>query len=204
MKVKERLMQWIDSAVDRLDAMPGRWLLLLLAACALFGLLVGVAIAEAEAGEADLSWSPPYTYCDGTQMATPSAFRVLWGRVDTAQALIDGATLEHRVTGLTPGEWWFAVTAIGPSDSAAEPPEESSIVGPVFKTIVAEEFRMLESVVYTVVKRVDRFVLLPVGTAPAGTPCVAEQAVNGHHAVARAAVTWSGLIRPDVVVAKCG
>jgi hypothetical protein len=56
---------------------------------------------------------------------------------------------------------------------------------------------------YTVIKRVDRFVMLPVGTVPAGTKCDPTQSVNGYYAVPRAAVKWSGDVQPDVVVAQC-
>ena len=74
MKVKERLMRWIDSAVDRLDAMPGRWLLLLLATCALFGLLVGVAIA------ADTATDTPVNPDSGPRLIMPrlSSKAALW------------------------------------------------------------------------------------------------------------------------------
>jgi hypothetical protein len=55
-----------------------------------------------------------------------------------------------------------------------------------------------------VIKTKNRFVLLPVGTVPANTPCDTTQSVNGHYAVPRDAVTWSGTVEPDVVVAQCG
>lgn len=56
---------------------------------------------------------------------------------------------------------------------------------------------------YTVVKQVDKFVMLPVGTVPSGTPCSADQSVNGYHVVPRSAVVFSGSVKPDVVVAEC-
>ena len=45
--------------------------------------------------------------------------------------------------------------------------------------------------------------MLPVGTAPAGTQCDTTQSVNGYYVVPRAAVIWSGTIKPPVVVASC-
>jgi hypothetical protein len=60
-----------------------------------------------------------------------------------------------------------------------------------------------DTVAYTVVKALDKFVMLPVGTVPASTPCITDQMVNGYYVVPRSAVTWSGNVRPDVVVAKC-
>jgi len=61
-----------------------------------------------------------------------------------------------------------------------------------------------EMVAYTLVKQSNRFVLLPVGTVPGGTLCDSSQTVNGYFVVPTEAVTWSGTIRPVVVVAKCG
>jgi hypothetical protein len=61
-----------------------------------------------------------------------------------------------------------------------------------------------ELVAYTVVKQKDRFVMLPVGTIPGSTECDTSQSVNGYYVVPRSVVTWSGSVKPDVVVAKCG
>ena len=58
--------------------------------------------------------------------------------------------------------------------------------------------------VYDIVKRPDRYVLLPVGRVPAGLPCDPTQGVNGMNVVPVASVTWFGTVRPPVVVAACG
>jgi len=62
---------------------------------------------------------------------------------------------------------------------------------------------VVEPTVYTVVKQEDRFVLLPIGQAALGTPCVDDQSVNGLNVVPRGAVDWAGNVQPAVVVARC-
>ena len=57
--------------------------------------------------------------------------------------------------------------------------------------------------VFTVVRQENRFFLLPVGTVPPNTVCIADQSINGHNAVPIDQVTWSGTVRPVVVVAVC-
>lgn len=62
-----------------------------------------------------------------------------------------------------------------------------------------------EEIVYTVVKQPNRFVLLPIGTVPAGTSCDPSNSVNGLGAVPTDAVVWTSTTgsRPIVVVARC-
>lgn len=64
-----------------------------------------------------------------------------------------------------------------------------------------------QRVVYTVLKRPDAFVVLPVGSTADTTACLAEYAVRvageTYTAIPREAVEWSGTVQPDIVVAKC-
>jgi hypothetical protein len=62
---------------------------------------------------------------------------------------------------------------------------------------------VVDGTVFTVVKQVNSFILLPVGTIPIGTGCFLDQFINGHYAVPRSLVQWSGTVEPLVVVAKC-
>ena len=57
--------------------------------------------------------------------------------------------------------------------------------------------------VFTIIRQENRLVLLPVGTVPPNTTCIAEQTVNGHNAVPIDQVNWSGTVRPVIVVAVC-
>ena len=79
---------------------------------------------------------------------------------------------------------------------------ETNWYGPVQVESEAVEI-IVDQVVYTVVKQVDRFIMLPVGTVASGTECIADQTVNGYKVIPRSAVQWSGSVRPDVVVAVC-
>jgi hypothetical protein len=76
--------------------------------------------------------------------------------------------------------------------------------GPGSKTIsVALTFSTTTPDVYNVVKRDNGFVLVRVGTAPLNTLCDRTQTVNGYYAIPVSAVTWSGTVKPIVVVAQC-
>lgn len=60
------------------------------------------------------------------------------------------------------------------------------------------------STVYYVVQQANKFVAIPVGTAPVGTACDMTQSVDGMNGVARSSVTWYGSVKPLAVVAPCG
>lgn len=152
-------------------------------------------IPSAAGGELEATWTKPETNCDGTPITNLAGFRAYWGPFKSE--LADPTASAYRVTGLPPGQWWIGVTAYNTDGT------ESPVAGPVVKEIAAADFTVAEGTVYTVVKRPDKFLLLAVGSAPIGTPCNAAQEVNGHYAVPRALVQWSGSVRDDVVVAKC-
>ena len=150
---------------------------------------------SANAGEAIMIWTKPEKNCDGTNLTDLKGFRAYWwpGFKDLPDPTISGFT----VKGLTPGTWYFGITAYNSKG------EESYFGGPLNKVIAPEDFKTTSETVYTIVKRTNFFIFLPVGTAPIGTICISEQRVNDYFVVPRASVTWSGTIKPDVVVAKC-
>jgi hypothetical protein len=173
----------------------------------LFGILLSMA---AYAGDAKLTWVNPTQYTDGTTIpaGSLSGNRVEWGTCSgTAFGIVAGSqtlpvSTTYTVTGLTAGTWCFRAYASaggvesGPSVVASKviaPPQPQPPSGLTVST----------PVVYTIVKKVDGFVLLPVGTVPADTPCDVTQQVNGYFVVPRAKVIWSGTVKPDVVVASC-
>lgn len=168
--------------------------------------------ALAHAGTATLDWTPPTTNTDGTAIPTTgpaslAGYKVYYGTSATALTQTLSVTAPPvTVQSLTPATWYFAVTAYNvagaESDKSAiaskvilEPPPP--VPNPPGGLVVTA------STAYTLVKGKDRFVLLPVGTVPANTPCNPDQTVNGYYVVPKSAVTWSGTVRPDVVVAKC-
>lgn len=57
---------------------------------------------------------------------------------------------------------------------------------------------------YYLIQQINRLAFIPVGTVPASTPCDTTQSANGYYAVDRAAVTWYGSTKPQIVFAQCG
>ena len=181
-------------------------------------LLLCLVSASAVAGEAQITWTQPTTNTDGSAIPASGTGRLTGNRVDwgtctgtapnyafgtkAGEQIFTVPTTAYTVTNLAPGTWCFRSYASttygesGPSNVAAKiiaapmpnPPTGLSAVG---------------GVAFTIIKREDRFVLLPVGTVPADTPCDTSQAINGHYVVPRESVTWSGTVKPVVVVAQC-
>jgi hypothetical protein len=175
-------------------------------ACLLFFVVV-----EAQAATATLTWTQPTTATDGSALtgaAVLTSNRVEWGSCNgTAFGTKSGEkTLTPPATTTTvtvgTGTWCFRVYATnangesGPSNVAQKvvvPPPPNPPSSLTVSNLTA----------YAVVKQVDKFVMTPVGTVPAATACITDQYVNGYYVVPRAAVTWSGTVKPDVVVAEC-
>lgn len=187
--------------------------------CLAFWALVVFGISRAFAGDAMATWVQPTKNTDGSTIPASGTGRLTgnrleWGTctgtapsyafgVKSGEQIFTAPATTYTVTGLAPGTWCFrayASTTYG----------ESAPSGVAFKTIAPplpqppSGLVIADTTVFTVVKRPDRFVMLPVGTAPAGTPCDTSQSVNGYYVIPRAVVTWSGTVRPDVVVATCG
>lgn len=177
--------------------------------------------------EAHLSWDAPVQNVDGTDLpecpsdhveGTPTTPNCLdgfifhWGlapRVYMANLKIEDQAQRALVFADQPLDtYFFALTAYNSSG------DESVFSGEVSKTleapVVVEPLPPTfvlpgDTMVFTVVKQTDRFVLLAIGTVPTGTECDPSQSVNGHHAVPVALVVWTDPAgsRPIVVVAKC-
>jgi hypothetical protein len=161
---------------------------LALAILALFGIF-----KTAGAGEASLSWAAPTRNCDGTSLTNLTSYDMTYGQKRVALPL---TPLSYTVKGLTPGTWWFSLAAVTPT-------ERSEFIT-VEKTVAPAEFVTTSTLAYAVVKGVDKLILVSVGSVPLGTVCNSLISVNGNYVVPRSAVTWSGTVKPDVVVARCG
>lgn len=153
--------------------------------------LAGV-FKKADADTGDLTWTAPTKNCDGTTLTGLTGYDITYGQ---GRVVLPSTTLTHTVTGLSPGTWFFSIAALTAT-------ERSEFIT-VEKVVPATAFVISGTDVFSIIKRVDRFVLTKVGTAPAGTVCVAEQRVNNMYVIPRASVTWTGTVRPDVVVAPC-
>ncbi len=92
-----------------------------------------LAVVAATNGRTTLSWTPPVTRTDGSTLTNLAGYRVYYGTSSGAltQRIVIGnpSVSTWLVENLTPGTWWFAVTAV---DAAGL---ESSRAGPVSATV---------------------------------------------------------------------
>lgn len=153
------------------------------------------ATCTARAAETRLTWEPPTTYCDGTPLDGIASYRILWGPHN--EVVPDGTVKEYRVFGLTPGNWWFSVAAVDTHGT-------EGIFATAYRAVKPEEFVAAATTAYTLVKKRDGLIMLPVGTVPLGTVCLAAHNANGYYVVPRASVTFTGNVKPEVVFATCG
>jgi hypothetical protein len=183
----------------------------------ILALIVALLVAAgAFAGEAQLDWQNPTQNVDGTFIPPTGEGRLVSNRVEWSKCTTNGnfgtvvgsytstaPIQQYLVPNLGVGNWCFRAYASTTYGESVASNVASKNILPVLPQ-PPSGLRVAATTAYTVIKRVDRFVMLPVGTVPAGTSCDSEQSVNGYYVVPRAAVTWSGNVRPDVVVAACG
>lgn len=175
-----------------------------------------VAWSTVSASELNVSWTPPTHNTDGTPiLATGETaltyFRVEWGTCSGTAfgvgqgELIVGASFLTAKLNLATGTHCvrvYAASGLGWSDPS------NHVVAVVSDTPGAipqppSGITLAVQVVFQFVGARDRVNLIPVGTVPAGTPYDIIQVLNGHCVVPRAAVTWYGSVKPQVVFAKC-
>jgi hypothetical protein len=148
----------------------------------------------AKAGEADITWIAPTQNCDGTPVGTLAKYDLTWGQKRTDLPL---TPLAYKVTGLTPGVWWFSLAAVNVAG-------QSSQFVTATKTIAPAEFVTKTNKVYTFFRSNGNITLtVTPHTVPLGTVCDATQSVNGKYKVALEAVTWSGT-KLTAALADCG
>lgn len=208
-----QVMSLHDRFVDWANAHPFRWL----GWYVVWMLLVIFAFA-ANAGTADLTWTQPTQNVDGSAIPASgtgrlTGNRVEWGSctgtapnygfgVQAGQQVFTTPTAVYTVPNLAPGTWCFRAYASttygesGPSGVAAK------VIAPPLPN-PPSGLTAAGGMVYHIQKRENRFVMLPVGTVPAGTVCDTTQSVNGYYVVPRDSVAWSGTVKPPVVVSPC-
>ena len=151
-------------------------------------------VFPAIAGDVTLSWNAP-TQTEACTNAGPLT-NLAGYRIYQLVATVDDPDItEFTIPGQKPGTYEYVASAFDEDGDA------SRLSGRATKEV--ETFDTVGGPAYTVIKRDNRFVLLPVGTVDAGQSCDVDQSVNGRHAVDVAAVTWTGTVRPVVVVADC-
>lgn len=159
------------------------------------------------AGDATLTWTAPTQRTDGSALTNLASYRIYYGTSATALTQTAPVTnpglVTYTIQNLAPGTWYFSMTALDAGGL------ESARTNIVTKTILQAppnppgNLVVAALVVYQVIGTPDRFAMIPVGTVPAGTPCDPLQTINGRYAVPRAAVSWYGSIKPQIVVAQC-
>ena len=169
-------------------------------------LLTTAAVAETSA--VTLSWTAPTKNEDGSNFTDFSKFKLYYGtKTRTYTGVIDNiqnATYVFNANGTQPvGQYYFVVTAVNSKG------QESGNSNEATKAIVEIDgiLKVTNSIVYTIVKQPNSFVLLPIGSVPLGTECDPLQTVNGKYVVPTDKVTWTSQapnrVEPDVVVADC-
>ena len=161
--------------------------------------------------ETTLSWTAPTLNTDGTPITNLAGFNVRYGldgiagpNYSMVKQIANPALRSVVVDQLGPGKWSFVVTAY--NSAGAESAYSNRVQREFLEVVIPNSPLNVQQAninVYSISKTTNAFILLVVGTVPANTACDPNQSVNGHYVVPRAAVTWSGSARPDVVVAKC-
>ncbi len=167
------------------------------------------------AGDAVLTWTLATQNTDGTAIPASgptslASTRVEWGSCSgsnfgtkAGEQTVAKPAVTYTVTNLAPGTYCFRAY------SRTVAGVESAPTNVVSKTLLQAppnppgNLAVADLVVYQVIGTPDRFGFNPVGTVPAGTACDPTQSINGRYAVPRAAVTWYGSVKPQVVVAQC-
>ncbi len=167
------------------------------------------------AGAACLTWVPPTQNTDGSPIGTIKAYTIHYGTSATALTLSRTVNITFQgacyvfLTGLQPNTYYIAMRTVRSDDATSE---LSNVVSKTIASVpvtpppnppASLTVGNAPAEVFQIVGTVDQVQLLPVGTVPANTQCIAAQQVNGRFAVPRAAVTWYGSVKPQVVVASC-
>lgn len=187
------------------------------AACTALSAAIALCLGASptHAGDAVLTWTLATQNTDGTAIPASGAgsltsTRVEWGSCSgsnfgtkAGDQLVAAPAMTYTVTGLAPGTHCFRAYSRNTYGQESAP---TNAVSKVIATPVPQPptgLTVTATVAYQVIGTPDKFALLPVGTVPADTACDATQSVNGYYAVPRAAVTWYGSVKPQIVVAAC-
>lgn len=162
--------------------------------------------AFAQTGTAQLSCTAPTTFADGSPISGAITYRFYRGTTAASQttASPDQSTCAYTFTGLTPGTYYFSATAaVGGAESARSNVASKVIPNPIPSPPTNLAVQAANNTAWTIVQSRDRVALVAVGTVAPGTACDASQPVLDKWVVPRAAVTFVGSVRPEVVVAAC-
>jgi hypothetical protein len=92
-----------------------------------------VSVTDAGNGTATLSWTPPTTNNDGSQLTDLSGYRIYYGKsaddLSTIIPLTDAGLTSYVIEGLGSGTYYFAITATAASGSESD---KSQVVSKTF------------------------------------------------------------------------
>lgn len=76
-------------------------------------LCMSISAQTTNAGEATLSWTAPTTNVDGTPLTDLGGYKTYWGTASRNYSNNKdvGNVTTYKITGLSEGKWYFAVTA---------------------------------------------------------------------------------------------
>lgn len=152
---------------------------------------------------ATVSWTKPTQNTDGSALTNLAGYAVYYGlsatSLSTRVNVPDATLTTYVVSSLTPGTYYFAVTAYNTATVESDLSNVSS------KVITAGLAIGNDTKVYQFVGIADRIVMLPVGTVPASTACDPTQSALGYYVVPQVGVTvsWFGSVKPKVVFGQC-
>jgi len=173
---------------------------------------------------AALSWTAPTQNTDGSTLTNLAGYRIYRGNsagavassypANPAQQIANPATLTHTFTGLSPGTYYFAVSAYASSgaESALSAVGSKTIVSPTpasaTETITVPKppgLTVQQTTAYDVRQDGLKLVLgRPVGTVPMGSACSKDfELPGGYYRVERKAVKLDRTPRSAVIVAEC-
>lgn len=178
-------------------------------------LIALLAFVGLSANAATITWTNPTQYTDGSPLvaADIASTVVEWSATQTFVAQIGSVIVNGSATTATApdppaGQTWYyrarttVIAAKGggqsaPSNVASKTTPFSPPNPPSNLTVQAN------NTAWTIVQSRDRVALVAVGTVATGTACDASQPVLDKWVVPRAAVTFVGTVRPEVVLAAC-
>ncbi len=154
--------------------------------------------APAWAGDTLLSWTNP----TGTEITSAGPAYTNPGGTKVYQLVVDipdttQSISSYLVEDQKPGTYEYVAVSYDDVGVA------SRVSGSATKVVTA--FVSKGGPVYYVIQPVvGTFILLPVGTVLAGVACDVTQSVNGNYSVPLDQVTYTGSVRPLIVIAACG
>ncbi len=178
-------------------------------------------------GAAKLLWAPPTLNTDGSTLDNLSGFKALYGTAATGPfasiAFPDPAAISGTITGLSPGNYFFAIRAVNALgvESANGNVIQKAISGPLAvtasKTVTAtvakvpmppSNLTVVEVAAYNVTPDYVHFAFVRgprFGTAKIGAACdEARLTLDGYMAISRNSTVTPRPAQGVVLVARCG